>query len=307
MNLQRPSWILSADLGGTKIAVARVSSSGRISDRRVGPTPVSGGGAAVDALTALLSELPRDGAVGIGVDVPGLAYPDGAVWAPNIRGWKRMRLRQIVERRLRLPVLVESDRNAFVVGEAWKGAARGSGDVVFLIVGTGIGAGILSGGRLIRGHAELSGAIGWMAVRDRYLPEYAAVGCLEAHSAGPAIGIAAGARLGRSLTAREVVRLANSGNREAMSLIEDAGVTLGLALANLVSTLNPEVIVVGGGVAAAGEMLLRPARRTMLRWGQPLAARQVRVIRSRLGERAGLLGVAKLAFQRFAPATIEEK
>ncbi|HEV2425778.1 MAG TPA: ROK family protein [Terriglobia bacterium] len=291
--------VLAADLGGTKIAAARVEQSGRITDRLVSATPSEGGLAVVDVLTHLLRRLPAKGVCALGVDVPGLAGSDGNVWAPNIPGWERMPLGRTLARRFRLPVLVESDRNAFVTGEAWLGSARHRRDVVFVTIGTGIGAGIISGGRLIRGHAELAGCLGWMATRGRYLPEYRAVGCLETHAAGPGIALAAKRVFGRTMDTREVVAFARRGNRRAREVIREAGRDLGRALANVVDLLNPEMIIVGGGAAAAGNLLLDPAREELKRWAQPLAARQMRIRRSRLGWRVGLLGIARLCFDRF--------
>lgn len=296
--MARFAW--AADLGGTKIAIARVRGDGEITHRFVVPTPAEGGQAVVEALAEQLSRLPSQGACAIGVGVPGLVYPGGAVWAPNIPGWTRMPLRTLLARRFELPAIVESDRNVFVTGEAWKGSARNRRDVVFLAIGTGIGAGIITGGQLLRGHAGLSGCLGWMAVRDRFLGGYQAVGCLEYHVAGPGIAREARRVFDQPLTARDVVKRARVDDQRARAILERAGVMLGLGLANLVDTLNPEMIVIGGGVAAAGNLLLAPARATMLQWAQPLAAKQVTVCRSRLGWRASLLGAAKLAFDELS-------
>ena len=285
-----------ADVGGTKIAVARISSGGIVSHREEAPTPREGGDAVVEVLITLLRRLPTAGMRAIGVDVPGLARPDGTVWAPNLPGWKRMPLRRRLEREFHVPVVVESDRNACVVGEAWKGAAQGSRDVVFLILGTGIGAGVLSGGRLLRGYQDLAGAVGWMATREEYQPNFAATGCLESFLAGPGLAREASRQFGRPIDTRELVRLGRAGDPLACQLWEEAGCRLGVALANLTDILNPEVIVIGGGVSRAGSLLLGPARRALRQWGQPLAARHVRVVGSRLGADAGLLGVARLAF-----------
>jgi glucokinase len=292
-------YALVADLGGTKIAVARVEDTGRITHRLLAPTPPEGGSAVVETLADLLRQLPTKGACALGVDVPGLAYPAGFVWAPNLPGWERMPLAKMLSRRFKLPVLVESDRNAFVTGEAWQGCAKTCRDVVFVTIGTGIGAGIISGGRLIRGCGELAGCVGWMAIRDRFLSAYKAVGCLESHVAGPAIARAAQRVFQRATDARDVVERARRGDPQASKVIASAGHYLGLALANLVDTLNPQVIVIGGGVAAAGNLLMAPARETMRQWAQPLAVKQVRIRRSRLGAQAGLLGAAKLCFERF--------
>ena len=288
-----------ADLGGTKIAVARVEDTGRITHRLLAPTPPEGGVAVVDAIMSLLHRLQADGACALGVAIPGLAHPDGIVWAPNIPGWGRMPVGRMLSRRFKLPVLVESDRNAFVIGEAWQGSAKKCTDVVFIAIGTGIGAGIISGGHLIRGYRELAGCLGWMAVRKGFLPIYEGVGCLESHVAGPGLARAAKHTFRRAIDAREVVRLARRGDPKARKLVVEAGHDLGVALANLVDILNPQRIVIGGGVAAAGNLLLAPARETMQRWAQPLAVKQVRIRRSRLGARAGLLGMAKLCFDHF--------
>jgi len=295
-NLRQPRAVWAVDIGGTKIAVARVSRNGKLSDYAEIPTPAAGGRKVVEAVVELLQRMPAKDVGAIGVDIPGLAWPDGRVWAPNIPGWKRMPLGAALKKRLGLPTLVESDRNAFVMGEAWQGAARNCSDVVFLAVGTGIGAGILAGGRLLRGHGELAGAVGWMALRNQYEPIYKSIGCFEAHASGTGIGLAASKEFGRKLSANELTAMARRGNKKAKQVLERAGRDLGLGLANLVDVLNPEVIVVGGGVAAAGNLVLDVARKTMKQWGQPLAVKQVRVVRSKLGARAPLLGVGKLAF-----------
>ena len=293
-------FVVAVDLGGTKIAAARVGAGGGLTQLLEVPTPPAGGKAVVASIAALIRQIGCEGACAVGVDVPGLAYADGSVWAPNLAGWKRMPLGRMLAAEFKLPVLVESDRNACVVGEAWQGAARGCLDVVFLAIGTGIGAGIISGGHLIRGHGELAGALGWMAVETRYRAAYGAVGCLESHLAGPALAHAASRARRRPTSMPELVARARRGDAAALRVIANAGHYLGLVLANLVSTLNPEQIVLGGGVAAAGPMLIAPARKTMREWAQPLAVKQVRIVRSRLGTRAGLLGAAKMAFERAA-------
>jgi glucokinase len=290
-----PDFVLAVDIGGTNIRVARVSSAGRISHRFEAATPPGGGVAVIDTVVKLLERVPQKNVRALGVDVPGLAYSNGDVWAPNIPGWKRIPLGKELREQLQLPVVVESDRNAFVVGETWKGAAHGCSDVVFLAVGTGIGAGILAGGHLLRGHDGLAGCMGWMAVRDEFLPQYSKFGCLESHAAGIGIGIAASRRLKRKVTAQDAFQLAVRGDKRAQEVLREAGCYLGLALANLVSTLNPEIIVLGGGVAEAGELLLKSARETMMLWAQPIAVRQTRLVRSRLGGAASLLGMAKMA------------
>jgi glucokinase len=291
-----PDFVLAVDIGGTNIRVARVSDTGRISHHLEAVTPPKGGAAVIDEVLKLLDQIPRQRVRALGVDVPGVAYQNGDVWAPNIRAWKRFPLGGRLREHFPFPVVVDSDRNAFVVGESWKGAARNCRDVVFVAVGTGIGAGILVDGRLLRGRHELAGCVGWMAVRDEFLPQYKEIGCLESHAAGPGIGMAASSRLKRKLTGQDVTRLAREGNEAAQEIMRQAACYLGMGLANLVSILDPEIIVLGGGVAAAGDLVLKVARQTMKQWAQPIAVRQTRLVSSRLGGAASLLGIAKLAF-----------
>lgn len=293
-----PEFVLAADIGGTNIRVARVSDAGRISHWLKAATPKKGGAAVIKTLIELLEEIPREGAQALGVAIPGLAYRNGDVWAPNIRGWKRISLGDKLRETMRLPVIVDSDRNAFVVGEAWKGAARNCENVIFVAVGTGIGAGILIDGKLVRGYHELAGCVGWMAVCDEFRPQYAKAGCLESHAAGIGIGATASRRLKRNVSAHEVFTLATQGDKRAEKVLREAGCYLGMALANLVSTLDPEVIVLGGGVAQAGDLMFKAAQQAMVRWGQPLAVRRTRLVNSQLGESASLLGIARLAFDR---------
>jgi glucokinase len=290
---------LVADLGGTKIAVARVDAAGQMTHWLHAATPPSGGSQVADAVADLLAELPRERACAVGVAVPGLARPDGTVWAPNLPGWTHMPVGRMLSNRLGLPVMLESDRNACVVGEAWKGRAQRSRDAVFVTVGTGIGAGIISGGQLLRGSSELAGCLGWLPVREKYLAAYKTMGCLEYYAAGPGITRAGRRAFRKAVTPERIVALARGGDARARRVLADAGSALGVALAAVVDILNPEIIVVGGGMAAAGDLLLAPARRTMRPWAQPLACRQVRVVRSSLGRRAPLLGMAKICFDRF--------
>jgi len=301
----RDRLIIALDLGGTKLAAGLVAAGGQIRKLAAEPTDASGRDACLNQLIA--AALQAKGwaggrAVGVGVSVPGLARRDGTVWAPNLPGWTRVPVARRLSCVTGLPVVVESDRNASVVGEAWRGAARGATDAVYLIVGTGIGAGILAGGRLVRGADELSGCAGWLVFPvpggRRGAP---GATFLESIAAGPAIGAAGAARLGRpTMTARDVLIAVRRGSHQARTVIEHAAFFLGLAVADIISLLNPQVVVLGGGVGASGEALLAPLRRTALRWAQPLAARRVRIVASRLGGRAPLLGAARLAWDRVA-------
>jgi glucokinase len=227
----------------------------------------------------------------VGIAVPGIYYAaSGKVWAPNLPGWDHISLRDELAGKVPGRLVLDSDRAAYVSGEQWLGAARGLNDVIFLAIGTGIGAGIISGGRLIRGTGDIAGAVGWFALDPRKKETYKQVGCFEAECAGPAVGRRAG------VATEAVIERARQGNAEALALVGDAIRYLAMGVANLVSVLNPQMIVLGGGLMQAGDLFLEPLRREMLEWAQPIAAKQVRIELSELGEDAGLLGAARLAF-----------
>jgi glucokinase len=288
MPVRRRESVVAVDLGGTKVAAAVVDGRGRLRERRVEAVDRSAAAAVVDQIVRIVKSL-ADGAVAVGVAVPGLVRRDGTVWAPNLPQWDSIPLGRILRRRLRMPAFVESDRNAAVLGEAWRGAARRKSDVIVLIVGTGIGAGILSGGRLVRGAHELSGCAGWLVVGDEENTLSRRIGSLEALAAGPAIARAHG---GDTLAAAEAAR---RGDGPSRALFLETGRLLGLAVANLISVFDPEVIVLTGGMTRAADLFLDELKRTALERAQPLSAPHVEIAVSTLQTDANLLGTARLA------------
>lgn len=305
--------VLAVDLGGTKLAVALANRDGKLLQRKNVSVDASSSLAPVKQIVALSRELAGgDGVKGkvaaVGVAVPGLVRRDSTVWAPNLNGWHKMALGKRLKAALSAPVVVESDRNAAVLGETWRGAGRGKNDAIVLMLGTGIGAGILSGGRLVRGAHELSGCAGWMVVTNGYDAEAQRVGQLESLTAGPAIALAAKKELARgiggllelipqeSISAFEVAEAARRGDVLAIEVFLEAGRLLGYAVANLVSLFDPEIVVIGGGLARASDLFLDVLRKGMRERAQPIAGKQVRVVVSSLGGDANLLGVARLAW-----------
>ncbi|MGC8794973.1 MAG: ROK family protein, partial [Bryobacteraceae bacterium] len=227
-----------------------------------------------------------------GVALPGIYWPGrGVAWAPNLWGRQEVPLLAVLAPRLRWPLALDSDRAAYVLGEQWKGVAQGSQDVVYLAAGTGIGAGILCGGRLCRGASGIAGAVGWFALTPEWKPVYAERGCLEAEAAGPAVA----RRLGAP-GAESVVQAARAGDPAALRALDETARWLGMAVANLISALDPEIVVLGGGLMSAGDLLLEPVRREARRWAQPVAAARVRIELTALGEDAGVIGAARLAW-----------
>jgi glucokinase len=308
--------VLAMDLGGTKLAAALVTPDGEVLASQSVPVDASAALAPVKQIVELARELVGDAktlrrrVAAVGVAVPGLVRRDGSVWAPNLRGWKKMELARRLKSALGLPVVVESDRNAAVLGEAWRGFARGKSDAIVLTLGTGIGAGILSGGRLVRGAHELSGCAGWMVVTDEPVKKGHHLGQLESLAAGPAIAHAAKRELARgkggllkeipedSIDAYRVAEAARRGDRVGIAVYLNAGRLLGYGVANLVSLFDPEIVVISGGLAGASDLFLDALRKAMMERAQPIAAKKVKVAVSRLGGSANLLGMAWVAMDQ---------
>jgi glucokinase len=304
--------VLAIDLGGTKCSAAVVDQSGRIVSRRNVAVDISSTSAPVLQIVDLANKLaaekkPKQAYVAAAIAVPGLVRRTGTVWAPNLPGWGRMPLARRLQRAIGIPVIVESDRNAAVLGETWRGAARGKSDAIVLMIGTGIGAGILSEGRLLRGAHELSGCAGWLTITRAQLPNIAGAGELESLASGPAIARAARQRSRQEesslsqlevsrISAHEVATAARAGDGLALDVFANAGRFLGYGIANMVSILDPEVVILGGGLSAVADLYLESLRNAMMERAQPVSAKQVRVVVSRLGGKANLLGCARIAW-----------
>jgi glucokinase len=304
--------VVALDVGGTKIACGLVLTDGSVEYARTTPTsqdsPESVGEQIVALATEAIEHAPRDVVTAaVGLVVPGwVNHTNRTVWAPNVAGWDHIPLEQLLKERLPLPIALDSDRSGYVKGEAWLGVARGLNDIVFLAVGTGIGAGIMVDGRVLHGHDDLAGSVGWMALRPGFSELYERMGCFEAEASGAAVGRKGAERLakdparaGEQWTAQRVVKAAVGGDSRAAEIIDEVVVYLGMGIANLVSTLDPEMVVLGGGLFRAGEYLAEKVRREFVRWCQPFAAQRVRIELSTLGERAGLMGAARIAMDSF--------
>lgn len=277
--------ILAVDLGGTKTSFALVDEAGHISGKRKV--------AAASTFAGSVGQIPtQPGIVAAGVVVPGIYdSATGSAWAPNLWGREFHPLREAIEQRLGVPVAIGSDRTGSVLAEQWLGVARGLGDVLFVAVGTGIGVGILAQGRPVEGAHGIAGAAGWMLIGNGWKPEYAACGAWESEAAGPALARRAG-----MASAEVVVAAARAGDGKALDAVRRSAESLAMGVASLIALLDPEMVVLGGGLIKAGDLLLEPVRRLALAWTQPVAARRVRIEPTALGEDAGLLGAARLGW-----------
>jgi len=289
---------------------------GEILDRRLAETPATDAEASVQAIVAVARELmaERDDVVALGVGAAGMVQLDGVMrFAPNV-AWREFPLRERIQSAVGIPTLVENDANAAAWGEFRFGAGRGSSDMLLVTVGTGIGGGIVSGGRLFRGAYGFAGEIGHIIVEPGGpLCGCGNQGCWEQVASGRALG-----RLGREAAAEHpqsvlselvdgdpsrvtgfiVTTAAQRSDPIAIEIMSKVGRRLGEGIAGLVNILDPDVVVVGGGVIDAGELLLEPARRAFVEAVEgPEHRPNVPLVPAVMGNDAGAVGAAELAWR----------
>jgi len=315
--------VLVADLGATSIDVAVTDLDGRILGHRDEPADIAAGPERclqrVDELFAELQaatpNLPgRLWGVGIGIPGPVEFRSGRPVSPPIMPGWDGYPVRERFATRLGAPVWVDNDVNLLALGEWRSGIAVGHDNVAVVKIGTGIGAGIISNGRIHRGAQGAAGDVGHIQMVDdpSVVCRCGNVGCLEALAGGGALardGEAAAVE-GRSdrlrvaldqhgrVTAEDVARAASFGDPVAVALLQDAGHRVGLMLASVVNLFNPSLIVVGGGVALSGDQLLASIRQAVYRRSLPLATRELLIQRSSLGALAGVIGASSMVVEQ---------
>ena len=307
---------IGIDIGGTKIAAGVVTADGHIVERALAPTPIGDEPATVSAMLAAVEDLRtrHPGVEAIGIGAAGLVdWPSGRVrWAPH-NAYRQLPLRRLLYEATGLPTVVDNDANAAAWAEARFGAGVGSQHMVLLTVGTGIGGGLVLGGQVYRGSAGLGAEVGHMIV-DPYGHPCACgnIGCLETVASGDALG-----RTGREaaradpdgrmaqlagspdrVTGEVVFRAAREGDPAATELFERLGFWLGVGIASVVSLFDPELVVIGGGLVATGDLLLTPARASVERYTFGVGHRELPpVVPARLGSEAGMVGAASLALR----------
>ncbi len=307
---------IGVDVGGTKVNGGVVDEDGTVLARTRRPTPGSSPQHVEDTIAAVVADLRHQHeVVAVGVGAAGFIDADGArvLFAPNL-SWRDEPLRDEVEARVGLPVVVENDANCAAWAEHRFGAGRGARDLVVLTVGTGIGGGVVLGGALYRGRFGIGAEFGHMqVVKDGRRCGCGQQGCWEQYCSGRALLHEAreiadvqpwratrllqlGGGEPEGIEAPEVTRAAQEGDPAALECFEEVGRWLGQGLADLAAVLDPAVFVIGGGVADAGELLLGPARRT---FGAHLTGGSYRphpeLRPAALGNDAGMVGAADLA------------
>lgn len=320
---ERP--VLAVDIGGTKLALAVISSQGEILSELQEPTCQDGPELGMEQIARLARTLLDSPTIaGLKVEAVGVGIPavlerdsDLVIWGPNLNGWRNVALRPTLEKSLNLPVYLEYDGHTAVLAEYWLGAGQGFHSIVDVILGTGIGGGMILEDQLVRGFNRLAGAAGWFVLAgDPNLRDDRAhsIGFWESIAAGPGLALQAQAdllhhpdsrlaHLTNPLTAVDIFTAAEQGDRYAVQLLDRLAGWLGLGIANIVSMVNPEVVILGGGMGSRCAPLLPSIQEVMQRWAQPISARAVQLKVSSLGSRAGVLGAACAAWFRLREAT----
>lgn len=293
--------IIGIDLGGTYIKMGLVTKGGHIVTRKKLVTP--SGKNYNKVIDLIIENLPSKNVSGIGFGVPGLVDSErGIVHAlVNIPGWKNVPLQKIIEKRTRIPAVIDNDVNCMVLGEAAFGAAKGKHDVFGITLGTGVGGGIIINGRIYRGSSFTAGEVGHVTVeKDGPRCNCGNRGCLEAIVGNKRIvaRYKKGKKIKGNITPIMIQEAAEKGDQYAKKIWQETGEYIGIALAGIVNVLNPQLIVIGGGIAKAGDLLMNSIRATVKRRAMPVAREKVQIKFSKLGNDAGILGAAALIINR---------
>lgn len=309
--------VFVADLGGTHLRVAAVDRNGEVYYRQMQPTPKAEKPneivrALIDAVHEAESKTAEQGGLisAVSLAVPGTVNVAAGVVvkAPNVPCLDGFRLSAALESELEWPVILENDANAAAIGEMWQGAGRGHRTLICVTLGTGVGGGIILDGKLWRGADGSAGELGHIGVDP-----FAGVactcgsrGCLEVYASATAI-----VRMTREarprypnsilhntedLTSQKIYQAGREGDELAIEVFRRMGVYLGIGLASLVNILNPEIVVIGGGLSNGWDLFEKHMHQQVLERAFPIPARRVKIVRAQCGDDAGLLGAARLAF-----------
>jgi glucokinase len=311
-NAVRPRVVFAADLGGTHLRIGLVDDAGRIHKQLKQPTPKGDSpDVVVEALVSVAQEWTCDDVpiIAASVVVPGAVDSAQAVilQAPNLPSLINFGLKAELQKRLGWSVVLENDANAAAIGEMWLGAARGCRDVVSVTLGTGVGGGVVLAGKLWRGAHGSAGEIGHTTV-DPFgglKCKCGNTGCLELFASATAIVRMTREDFSRfpktilhadDLTAEKVYDAGRDGDELALAVFKRLGEYLGVGLANLMSLIDPEIIVISGGVVNGWDLFAAEMYQQIAERAFRATAQQVRIARAECGDNAGLLGAARLAF-----------
>lgn len=291
---------IGIDVGGTNTKISLVSQNGKIVRSKVVSTPRG----KTDLIASLEKEIinirAKNNIIGVGIGMPGpIDNVRGIVhYLPNIPGWKEVELKKILEKKTRFKVFVDNDVNLMTLAEFKFGAAKKAKNSVCITLGTGVGGGIIVEGKLYYGSSLTAGEIGHMPVNLNG-PKCACGGraCLESYVGNRHILQMAKVYFGKNITLEKLSLLANSGNKKAKFIWNSVAEYLAVALTQIINFFNPDIIVIGGGVAQAKEVLFAPLKRIVCSRAMRIPRDNVRIVKAKLGQDAGMIGAGALVFE----------
>jgi glucokinase len=290
---------IGIDIGGTKIWAALGSESGEIIAECIDNTCIDRMGF-LDQLNRIITSLTQDAGIGaerlsgVGIGVPGAVSSNtGTIkWVPNLLNLNGLNVEKFFKQQWGLPIALQNDAQLALIGEQWLGAAKGRSHVVMLTIGTGIGGAVMINGQLWEGAHGIAGSMGWLTM-DLKDKGHSELGWFERMASGTAINRRAHF-LTNPMNSHELFEAKAKGDQEAKQLVCDIGFCVGAGIANIASVLDPEMVVIGGGVSNELSALLPSAREALKRYGPPLV-REIPVLPSELGNRSGMLGGLRLS------------
>lgn len=312
-------WLIGVDLGGTSTKLALINLYGEIIHKWKIPTDISKNGMNITtniakSIDSKLEELDESKSriLGIGMGAPGpVRFQDGSIYEAINLGWQHYPLKDLLEVETSLPAVIDNDANIAALGEMWKGAGQGAKDLVCITLGTGVGGGVITNGQVVHGKSGAAGEIGHMTVvTENGAPcNCGKTGCLETVASATGIVRLAKEALikenrmsllqqkitdGQLLSSKLVFECANEGDVLSKEIVQQVSSYLGLAVSHIGNLLNPEKIVIGGGVAEAGDLLIEPLRTIFEKYTFKRVFKSTKILPATLGNDAGVIGAAWL-------------
>jgi len=291
--------IIGIDIGGTKISCVLATDKGKILKKEVIVT--TGPKKSLDKIIAIIKTFPLRSIRGIGVGSPGPLDPIKGIIlnTPNMRSWHNFNVKQYLRQHFKMPIVMDNDANAAGLGEKIFGAGKKAKNIFYFTVSTGVGGGLILDGKIHQGASFDAAEAGHMVILQNG-PKCGCgkKGCLEALSSGPAIAKRAKAQGLKLKTAKEVVDAAKAGNKKALKIVEEAAYYLGIGVANIMNVINPDMIVIGGGVSQAGNLLFKTVRKIAKKESFGQTYKVCPIVPAKLGAHSGDLGAVSLVLQR---------
>ncbi len=315
--------IIAIDLMSTSLTVAALGKTGKIIEMETGSIKGLKGNEVSSVIQKNIKKILNNfknkpiEIKSAGLSVPGIYFSKtGTAWAPNIPGWENYPIKQelfelLIEQNIYIKIA--SKRTCDILGEMWLGAAKGSKNAVYLSIGSGIGAGVLIDGKILHGFNDGVGAVGWLALERPYKDMYKSKGCFEYHASGYGMVNLAVELISKNknysgslkkkaieqLTTHDVIEAYKLKDPVAVKVIQQCVEYWGMAAANLISSFNPEIVILGGPLFGPGLIFLDDIKTEAKKWAPPIFIDKVKFLGSKLGANAGLFGAGHLAMKKF--------